>query len=774
MKRVLLFLCVTLHILSVNAENPAAVQIVKEFGENLSNWCKTKDIRYCDAMTDLTKGSKMCLVSDRIVLENLPEGNESWTLTSFVSFFQKHIHNGINVSVSQFKIETPPGQANNDDSPTCVSCEIALGGSVNIKSKDVFYVRGNKITAIADYGNTQRMYDAYKFYINKKHKEAFDIYWDFAKTSKDFGIRTIAEGFVFFMINHNQGCSHIDKYVKNTFITNKVWSKAKFKDVDSWGMWNDVRFPGKVLAPSPDNLSYYCMDSENSLINYNNTIKELDDYLNGKSDEGVFNLIHHINSANDAIKYFESKGWVFYRRNDKIYDNTPYYKKLSKKERTPTSWYYYMNLGSEKFPFYSITPTVKRVDDKWGYVDEKGNIIDGALNFLFAFPFDRKEGLALVKDASGKWGYINRLGKYVIQPIYDMGQELFSRGKTFVVKDKCLIQIDVEGNELMNIPGYSDMVVSPDNKHFVAYNYEIGNSYDVFDFTGKIKFSYYDVDPSDGPGSLSMGFIAEKGTGLTLQSKYSIDLKKWVTMTSNGRVIRRVPEKTIIEYGYNGPLWITCSMQDERNVDDYKKRIYMDEKISNPETIGAEKIVDLGLSVKWAAWNIGANAPEEEGLHCGWGDPTGMDKTGKGHKKWKEVVDPKTHKWISQSYGGPNPPANICGTSLDVARRQWGGGWRLPSVKEIQELKEKCKWEKVTYKGVKGYLITGLTGNRIFLKSMDWTGYWTGELHPKWSDNALEFRDGKIVDSPTMSRAGGVVGWWSEDYFRPCVRAVCE
>ena len=418
--------------LSVNAENPAAVQIVKEFGDNLSNWCKTKDIRYCDAMTDLTKGSKMCLVSDRIVMENLPNGNEAWTLTSFVSFFQKQIHNGIGVSISHVKIETiPQAKSDNVEDLTCVSCEIELGGAVNLISKDIFYVRGDKITAIADYGNTQRMYDAYKYYLNKQYKEAFDIYWDFAKTSKDIGIRTIAEGFVFYMINHNQGCAHIDKYVKSSFITNKVWSRAKFKDVDSHGVWGDVRFPGKVLAPSPDNLSYYCMDSENSLISYNNIIQELNDFLDGKTDESTFKIIHNINSANDALKYFESRGWVFYGRNDKVYDNTPYYKKLSKKERTPTSWYYYMNIGSEKIPFYSITPTVKRVDNKWGYVDENGNIIDGALNFLFAFPFDRKEGLALVKDASGKWGYINRLGKYVIQPIYDMGQELFSNGKSF-------------------------------------------------------------------------------------------------------------------------------------------------------------------------------------------------------------------------------------------------------------------------------------------------------------------------------------------------------
>ena len=35
--------------------------------------------------------------------------------------------------------------------------------------------------------------------------------------------------------------------------------------------------------------------------------------------------------------------------------------------------------------------------------------------------------------------------------------------------------------------------------------------------------------------------------------------------------------------------------------------------------------VDLGLSVKWASFNIGASSEEEKGLLLGWGDITGLN-----------------------------------------------------------------------------------------------------------------------------------------------------
>ena len=44
--------------------------------------------------------------------------------------------------------------------------------------------------------------------------------------------------------------------------------------------------------------------------------------------------------------------------------------------------------------------------------------------------------------------------------------------------------------------------------------------------------------------------------------------------------------------------------------------------------------VDLGLSVKWACCNIGANAPEEYGGYYAWGDPEEKESCIWDNYKW--------------------------------------------------------------------------------------------------------------------------------------------
>ena len=107
--------------------------------------------------------------------------------------------------------------------------------------------------------------------------------------------------------------------------------------------------------------------------------------------------------------------------------------------------------------------------------------------------------------------------------------------------------------------------------------------------------------------------------------------------------------------------------------------------------------VDLGLSVKWASWNVGASAPEEFGGRYGWADPT-------GEKQTTELDD----------YPGATPPDDICGTEYDIARAQWGDGWRLPSQTEFQELADNCTWEWTEVNGVAGCRATAANGNAIF------------------------------------------------------------
>lgn len=135
------------------------------------------------------------------------------------------------------------------------------------------------------------------------------------------------------------------------------------------------------------------------------------------------------------------------------------------------------------------------------------------------------------------------------------------------------------------------------------------------------------------------------------------------------------------------------------------------------------KPVDLGLSVKWASFNVGAAKPEQYGGLYGWGDATGT----------KTTTD-------NDEYPVADPPQNISGTKYDIAHRKWGGSWRLPTRAEEAELVKKCDWKKGSYHGVKGYTVTGPNGNHIFLPAVggriknktyyqvDGADYWSGTL----------------------------------------------
>lgn len=141
--------------------------------------------------------------------------------------------------------------------------------------------------------------------------------------------------------------------------------------------------------------------------------------------------------------------------------------------------------------------------------------------------------------------------------------------------------------------------------------------------------------------------------------------------------------------------------------------------------------VDLGLSVDWAATNLDASAPEDFGGYYGWADPTGLETT-------MDVLD-KSRNWVSDLYGGPEPPSEISGTELDLVHVRLGNGWRLPTLDELEELTA-CQREWTKLNGVNGYEFTAKNGNKIFLpaggarngETVRYAGtvgyYWTGTL----------------------------------------------
>lgn len=149
--------------------------------------------------------------------------------------------------------------------------------------------------------------------------------------------------------------------------------------------------------------------------------------------------------------------------------------------------------------------------------------------------------------------------------------------------------------------------------------------------------------------------------------------------------------------------------------------------------------VDLGLSVNWGGWNVGASSPEGYGGYYAWGETEEKSEYSSSTYKYYYDTDSDGDKEYA------NIGNNISGTQYDVARAKWGGSWRMPTKAEFNELISKCTWTWITYKGVNGYKVTGPNGNSIFLPaaggrsgtSLNHRGgggyYWSGALHESYS-----------------------------------------
>lgn len=128
----------------------------------------------------------------------------------------------------------------------------------------------------------------------------------------------------------------------------------------------------------------------------------------------------------------------------------------------------------------------------------------------------------------------------------------------------------------------------------------------------------------------------------------------------------------------------------------------------------ADKVeaVDLGLSVKWANMNVGADKPSSYGTYFAWGETKPKKYYSWGTYEWSQgntqfltkysTIDKKTKLALAD----------------DAAHANLGGEWRTPTAEEYEELinPDNCKWEWVTMDGINGYKVTGKkTGNSIFL-----------------------------------------------------------
>ncbi len=75
----------------------------------------------------------------------------------------------------------------------------------------------------------------------------------------------------------------------------------------------------------------------------------------------------------------------------------------------------------------------------------------------------------------------------------------------------------------------------------------------------------------------------------------------------------------------------------------------------------------------------------------------------------------------------------------DVAQQTWGDKWRIPTIEELKELKEKCTFTRTELNGVPVTKVTGPNGNFIYFpypgNFTDTTLYFENSIGSYWSSD---------------------------------------
>ena len=181
-------------------------------------------------------------------------------------------------------------------------------------------------------------------------------------------------------------------------------------------------------------------------------------------------------------------------------------------------------------------------------------------------------------------------------------------------------------------------------------------------------------------------------------------------------------------------------------------------------------VVDLGLSVKWASFNLGASKPTEYGGYYQWAGTEDVSRTSIS-LKWSNCpyhygsdYDSGWTKYNNNSYYGIVDKKTVLEAMDDAASVALGGKWRMPTDAEWSELlnTDNCSWTWTTIDGVNGYKVqskkSGYTDNWIFLpaagcrsrghfNSVESYGYyWSSSLGTSYPYNAyyMEFNSSYV------------------------------
>ena len=189
--------------------------------------------------------------------------------------------------------------------------------------------------------------------------------------------------------------------------------------------------------------------------------------------------------------------------------------------------------------------------------------------------------------------------------------------------------------------------------------------------------------------------------------------------------------------------------------------------------VGDYTYVDLGLSVKWATYNVGATSPIEIGDYFAWGESAPKESYAWSNYKFGDSKTSLTKYTSSDNKTTLN-------AEDDAATVICGKDWRMPTSKEAKELIDNCSWkwtDNFKETGKAGMIGTSLiNGNTIFICV---SGYYDGSIFDDYKGKYGEFwtssiEGGDPVNLGFTDKVDHPVVGVNNRYFGRTVRAVTK
>lgn len=178
---------------------------------------------------------------------------------------------------------------------------------------------------------------------------------------------------------------------------------------------------------------------------------------------------------------------------------------------------------------------------------------------------------------------------------------------------------------------------------------------------------------------------------------------------------------------------------------------------------------DLGLSVIWADKNVGATTREDVGGYYAWGVTDAYSAS--VPYKWFNADGSKANKYVSQnshSVSGTADGLTVLEAADDVASKTMGSEWRMPTKKEIDDLKALDCLEGYVLNGKKGLLFVGNGDHKYDGLFIPYGGYKDKSDTPKDTDHAYLWSSSLVtvssapeyIDYGAYSLQNIVTGYW--------------